>query len=85
MITDNTDPVAQGWLDHAEAKGRKPTLSEIVAGRARKAEPTPDLLSLLKRWAALDGGIWDVERHARSKAQLLIETRAAIAKAEGRS
>ena len=39
----------------------------------------PGLLSLLARWAALDGGAWHVEWHAREKAELLAETRAALA------
>lgn len=41
----------------------------------------PDLISIAQRWAVLDGGVWHVERHAREKAELLAETRAAIAKA----
>lgn len=45
----------------------------------------PDLLSLVKRWAALDGGSWHPDRHATNKAELLAETRDAIAKAEGAS
>lgn len=43
----------------------------------------PDLLSIAKRWIALDGGTWNVERHAREKAELLKDTAAAIAKASG--
>lgn len=39
------------------------------------------LLSIAKRWSALDGGSWHVERHAREKDELLDDTRAAIAKA----
>jgi len=42
---------------------------------------TPDLLSIAKRWAALNGGEWHAERHAREKAELLRDTQAAIAKA----
>jgi hypothetical protein len=43
----------------------------------------PDLLSIAKRWISLDGGTWNVERHAREKAELLKDTAAAIAKASG--
>lgn len=42
----------------------------------------PDLLSIAKRWAALDAGSWHVDRHAAEKAELLADTRAAIDKAE---
>lgn len=41
----------------------------------------PDLLSIAKRWAALDGGSWNVERHAREKSELEADTLAAIRKA----
>lgn len=50
---------------------------------ARLIAAAPDLLALLQRWSALDGGSWHVERHAREKAELLADTRAAIAKATG--
>lgn len=43
-----------------------------------------DLLSVAKRWSALDAGSWNVERYAAEKAELLTDTRAIIAKTEGR-
>ena len=43
----------------------------------------PDLLSIARRWAALDAGAWHADRHTDEKAQLLADTRAAIAKATG--
>ncbi len=43
----------------------------------------PDLLFIAQRWAAIDGGSWHVERHAREKAELLADTNTAIAKATG--
>lgn len=52
---------------------------------ARLIAAAPDLLSLLRHWSALDSGAWAVDRHAREKAELLADTRAAIAKAEARS
>lgn len=52
---------------------------------ARLIAAAPELLSIAQRWAAIDGGAWHVERHAREKAELLAETRAAIAKALGES
>ena len=49
---------------------------------ARLIAAAPDLLSIAKQWAAIDGGAWHVERHAAEKAELLADTRAAIAKAQ---
>jgi hypothetical protein len=43
------------------------------------------LLSIAKRFVALDGGSWDVRRDARDKSDLLHDAGAAIARAEGRS
>lgn len=40
------------------------------------------LLSIARRWSAMDGGTWLVERHAREEAELLADTRAIIAKVE---
>lgn len=40
----------------------------------------PDLLSIAKRWAALDGQ-WHPDRYESDKAELLAETKAVIAKA----
>lgn len=42
-----------------------------------------EMLAVAKRWRALDGGAWHVDRHAAEKAELLRDTEAAIAKAEG--
>ncbi len=39
-----------------------------------------ELLSIARRWAALDAGSWAVARHANEKAELLRDTRAIIAK-----
>jgi len=44
----------------------------------------PDLLSIAKRWAALDAGGWHPDRCASDKAALIVDTLAAIAKAEGK-
>lgn len=51
---------------------------------ARLISAAPDLLDIAMRWAALDGGAWNVTRYEHEKATLLDDTRAAIAKAEGR-
>ena len=56
-----------------------------IEANARLIAAAPTLLSIAKRWAALDGGRWLQERYAREKAELLADTAAAIAKAEGRS
>lgn len=52
----------------------------IANGRLMTA--APELLSIARRWAALDAGGWHPDRHAADKAELLAATRAAIAKAE---
>jgi hypothetical protein len=41
-----------------------------------------DMLSIARRWAALDGGAWHAERYEQEKAELLADTVAAIAKAQ---
>ena len=43
----------------------------------------PDLLSIARRWAAIDGGAWNVERYASERAELMTDTRAVIARATG--
>lgn len=43
----------------------------------------PDLLAIAERWAAIDGGSWNVDRHAAEKAELVADTAAVIAKATG--
>jgi hypothetical protein len=58
---------------------------KILEALAVARGASPDLLSIAKRWAALDGGAWNVERHAAEKAALLADTKAAIAEAEERS
>ena len=47
--------------------------------RAKIMAAAPDLLSLAKRWLALDGQ-WHSDRYESEKAELLNETRALIAK-----
>lgn len=59
------------------------TVAELPHCSAALLGTSPDLLSIAQRWAALDGGAWAVERHAREKAELLTDTRAAIARAKG--
>lgn len=41
----------------------------------------PEMLSIVQRWFALDGGAWNVERHAKEKSKLHKDTAEAIAKA----
>ena len=50
----------------------------LTSARAQRDE----LLQIARRWSALDGGAWHVQRHASEKAELLADTRAAIAKSE---
>ena len=83
-----------GWWikaqPHAAMRGFTNDLAWVNGGQeneanARLIAAAPTLLSIAKRWAALDGGRWLQERYAREKAELLADTAAAIAKAEGRS
>lgn len=43
------------------------------------SEAIVSLLSIARRWVALDAGAWAVDRHASEKAELLAATRALIA------
>ncbi len=77
------------YIVTARADGSIPLNSQIIATLSevsRDALPliiaAPDLLSIARRWAALDGGAWHVERHAAEKQELLADTRAAISKAQ---
>ncbi len=64
-------------------------LAEFDAAQAeamrieRLHDAAQELLSIARRWVALDGGSWHVVRHASDKAQLLADTAAVIAKTEG--
>ncbi|OHW57296.1 hypothetical protein ABI36_0219175 [Pseudomonas aeruginosa] len=49
--------------------------------KARLIVAAPELLSLAKRWAALDGSTWHPERYEEEKRELLAATNEAIAKA----
>jgi hypothetical protein len=49
----------------------------------RLMEAAPGLLSIAERWAALDAGSWHQVRYENEKAELLADTRFAIAKATG--
>ena len=69
-----------------DAPGRAPIADDAAQdANCRLIAAAPDLLSIVKRWVALDGGAWDVERFANERARLLEEARAAIARAEGRT
>lgn len=71
------DEVASVYRDGIET-------TDDMRADARLIAAAPDLLSIARRWAALDGGSWHVERHANDKKELLADTNAAIAKAEMR-
>ncbi|MGC6827861.1 hypothetical protein ACP0H4_11310 [Pseudomonas aeruginosa] len=47
----------------------------------RLISAAPELLSLAKRWAALDGSAWHPERYEAEKRELLAATNEAISKA----
>jgi len=72
--------VLSNKLDDDEWNNVEPLLVSISSAMAGANA----LLSIAKRWGALDGGSWNVDRHAREKQELLEDTRAAIAKAEGK-
>lgn len=57
----------------------------LVEEDAQLIAAAPDLLSIAKRWVALDGGVWNTERHSREKAELLEATKNLIAQVEGRA
>jgi hypothetical protein len=52
------------------------------AANARLIAAAPDLLSIAKRWAAIDGGDWHMARYVIERERLLNDTQASIAKAE---
>lgn len=49
--------------------------------KSRPADVSADLLAIVRRFVALDGGAWNVDRHASEKAQLLADAEAALVKA----
>ena len=51
---------------------------------ARLIAAAPELLSIARRWAALDGVAWHLVRHAREREQLLRDTQAVLDKVAGR-
>lgn len=53
--------------------------------RARLIAAAPDLRSIARRWVALDAGGWHPDRCAANKAELIVDTLAAIAAAEPQS
>jgi hypothetical protein len=81
---DPSLPFDEGYetalIECAEELERKPTYTERAG--LPEALLSSVFLGLLQEWAALDGGSWHVERHARSKAALMARTKAAIAQAK---
>jgi len=57
--------------------------SPEVAANARLIAEAPKLLSIARRWVALDAGAWHPTRYAAEKKELIADTVAVIAKAEG--
>ncbi|QPP24932.1 hypothetical protein I5102_003423 [Pseudomonas aeruginosa] len=64
-----------------------PTLQNIAEdvamsiANARLMAAAPELLSIAKRWAALDSSAWHLVRYEEEKRELLAATNEAIAKA----
>lgn len=76
MARESRDAEVSALMDKADAFER------AAIDNHRRARRAAELLHIAKRWAALDGGAWHVERHAREKAELLADTKALISKAE---
>jgi len=68
------------WDLNEERRRHTATVKELQAVRALNAE----LFHIAKRWAALDRGSWNPQRHALEKAALLADTSLVIDHAEGR-
>ena len=65
-----------------EAIGLARGMLEVASGlRSSPQSNVAELLSIAKRWSALDAGNWHIERYERERTELLVDTRAAIAKA----
>ncbi len=92
----NADFIAEAFTVHHEA-GLTPQqmLDELrqtknVLGGTREyvgrlEVERDELLKLLRRWNAIDAGSSAPDRHASEKQELIADTRAAVAKVEGRS
>lgn len=73
--------IKEGLMEDGSNTGWAADLAEIERLRALNGE----LLALVKRWGALDGGAWNAVRYADDKAELKQDTAALIAecKADG--
>jgi hypothetical protein len=47
----------------------------LIAEIKKLTKERDDLISLVQRWVALDGGAWHIERHAREKEELKADSR----------
>lgn len=76
MARESRDAEVSALMEKAD------NFERAAVANHRRATHQADLLNIAKRWAALDGGSWHVERHAREKAELLADTKALISKVE---
>lgn len=91
LINQKAAANAKGWAGEVQAIDRQiakkvPTLLDSLdrQGNVVVAPPAPaTLISIARRWVALVGGSWYLDRHAADKGQLITDTLAAIAEAEG--
>lgn len=91
VVDDRREPITV-WGDADAGDDGRVTASQVCEladgpddcglANARLIAAAPELLRLAKRWNALDGGAWHVERYARDKTDLLAATSTVIAKAE---
>lgn len=69
----------------ADLNATKNVLGATREHVCRLEDERDELLKLLRRWNAIDAGSWAPDRHANEKRELIADTRATIAKVEGRS
>lgn len=63
--------------------GEEPSITRDEAlANVRLLMAAENLLALLRRWNALDGGSWHVERHAQEKTKLICDTREVLGQLE---
>lgn len=73
-----------GFVSHVSVRAGCGEAAELGSPEANAAHIVkccngyPKVISLLRRWRALDAGSWHPDRHAADKKDLLAETRAVL-------
>lgn len=74
------EELGQGFMDLLILRNLAPeVIGELTAERAKVAT----LTSLVRRWSALDAGVWQVVRHEAEKRELEEATNAALRETGG--